>query len=184
MARRRDPRTYVALVRGINVGGRKRVAMADLRRLFEDLDAEDVRTYVQSGNVVFGSREPPNKLVRAVEEGIRRSLGLDVSVLVKTREQLAKIVEGNPFLAAGADPAKLHVTFLAAEPAPRRIRGLDPKRFEPDEFRVAGQEIYLHCPNGYGRTKLSNTFFERELAVAATTRNWKTVTTLAELANA
>ena len=88
------------------------------------------------------------------------------------------------FADSGIDPAKLHVTFLGGNPDPDRVAHLAGKRFEPDELRVAGREVYLHCPSGYGRTKLQNDFLERQLAVAATTRNWKTVTALAELANA
>jgi uncharacterized protein (DUF1697 family) len=182
MAQRRAPKTYAAIVRGINVGGRKRVAMKDLQALFAELGADDVRTYIQSGNVVFRSSNHPAELVQAITARIHDRLGLDVTVLVRTRNQLKTIVERNPFIAAKHDPTKLHVTFLARKPDPRRVDDLGRGSYEGDEFRVAGEEIYLHCPNGYGRTKLSNVFFERKLAVPATTRNWKTVEALAALA--
>jgi uncharacterized protein (DUF1697 family) len=172
--------TYVALLRGINLGARNRVAMADLRAVVERAGGEDVRTYVQSGNVVFRSRSSAARLAASLEAGIRRPLGLDIAVLVKTKQQLAKLVERNPF--ASADPSTLHVTFLAKAPARDRARKLSEQSFAPDELHVAGREVYLRCPNGYGRTKLSNAFLEQQLAVPATTRNWRTVTTLAELA--
>jgi uncharacterized protein (DUF1697 family) len=175
---------YVALLRGINLGARNKVSMADLRALFADLGAEDVATYVQSGNVVFRSAESPGKLTDALEKRIRRDLGLDVTVLVRTQRQFAKLVAASPFADGVSDPTKLHVTFLADKPDPARARELDPTLSEPDEFRVVGQEVYLHCPNGYGRSKLSNAYFEKQLDVRATTRNWRTVTKLAELAGA
>jgi uncharacterized protein (DUF1697 family) len=171
--------TYVALLRGINLGARNRVAMADLRAVVEQAGGEDVRTYVQSGNVVFRSRSSAARLAGSLEAGIRRTLGLDIAVLVKTQRELAKLVERNPF--ASADPSTLHVTFLAKAPARDRVRKLSEQSFGPDELHVTGREVYLCCPNGYGRTKLSNAFLEKQLAVPATTRNWRTVTALAEM---
>jgi uncharacterized protein (DUF1697 family) len=176
-----SPKTYVALLRGINLGSRNRVSMPDLRALVESLGAEDVVTYVQSGNVVFKSTDGADKLSRGIQRRIRRDLGLSVTVLLRTPRQLAKLQAGNPF---GGEPTKLHVTFLAEKPNRARVSRLDPKWAAPDEFRVAGQEVYLRCPNGYGRSKLTNAYFEEQLGVAATTRNWKTVTKLAELAGA
>jgi uncharacterized protein (DUF1697 family) len=159
--------------------------MADLRTLFVTLGTEDVATYVQSGNVVFKSSvDSPAELIHAIEERISRVLGLSVTVLLRTKAQLGRVLAGNPFAESGRESAKLHVTFLADTPDHVRVRDLEATHVEPDEFRVVGQEIYLHCPNGYGRTKLTNVYFEKQLSVAATTRNWKTVTNLAELANA
>ena len=174
--------TYVALLRAINLGSRNKVSMADLRTLFGALGFEDVSTYVQSGNVVFRGRGAAADVTAAIEDRIRSELGLDVTVLVRTGAQLAKLVDANPFAGRDVDPATLHVTFLAEKPASARVRGLDPARSEPDEFRVAGREVYLRCPNGYGRSKLTNAYFEKGLGVAATTRNWRTVTKLVELA--
>jgi uncharacterized protein (DUF1697 family) len=156
--------------------------MGDLRELVEQLGGKDVRTYVQSGNIVFRSGLAPSKLEKSLEQSIRRALGLDVTVLVRTGKQLAEIVAGNPFLRAGADPSKLHVTLLAAAPDRACARQLSEGDFAPDELGVVGDSVYLHCPNGYGRSKLSNAFLERQLGVPATTRNWKTMTALAELA--
>lgn len=175
-------RVQVALIRGINVGSHKRVAMEDLRTVFRSLGCDDVRTYLQSGNVAFRSPDRAARLEKAAEDSIEGSLGLDVAVLIRTKEQLAKVVQGNPFLAAGTDPAKLHVAFLAARPDAKRARAVSETSFDGEELHVKGREIYLHYPAGYGRSKLSNAFLEKQLAVRATTRNWKTVTALAELA--
>jgi uncharacterized protein (DUF1697 family) len=173
--------TYVALLRGINLGARNKVSMADLRELFAGLGAEDVQTYVQSGNVVFRSSKSAAALSKAIEKGLSDTLGVKARVMLRTKAQLAKIEAGNPFAARQPEPTKLHVTFLDETPDRARVRGLDGTEFEPDEFRVAGTEVYLHCPHGYGRSKLSNAFFEKQLGVDATTRNWRTVTKLAEL---
>jgi uncharacterized protein (DUF1697 family) len=175
--------TYVALLRGINLGSRNRVSMPDLRELFLALGSENVETYVQSGNVVFESAtRDAAKLTAEIEKRIAGDLGLEVTVLLRTKAQLAKLLAGNPFSKSEKDPTKLHVTFLAAKPAAARVRELDAKYGDPDEFRVVGPDVYLHTPGGYGRSKLSNAYFERRLGVPATTRNWKTVTKLAELA--
>lgn len=158
--------------------------MADLRALVEGLGADDVTTYVQSGNVVLKAAAKSDELARKIEERIRRDHGLEVPVLLRTKAQLARLVTHNPFVRSRKDPAMLHVTFLADTPDRARLRKLDAQDAPPDEFQVVGREVYLHCPNGYGRSKLTNAFFEKQLAVVATTRNWRTVTTLAELAGA
>jgi uncharacterized protein (DUF1697 family) len=172
--------TYVALLRGINLGARNRIAMPELRELIAALGAEDVTTYVQSGNAVFASAETAARLGPELERRIEQDLGVSARVLLRSGSQLAKVIAGNPF--GTRDRSALHVTFLAGAPERTRVRGLDPERGAPDEFRCLRQEVYLHCPNGYGRTKLTNAYFEKQLGVAATTRNWKTVTALADLA--
>jgi uncharacterized protein (DUF1697 family) len=179
--RRAGLKTYVALLRGINLAGRNRVSMADLRKVFGGLGAEDVTTYLQSGNVVFKSRVKPAELIEAIEAGVARRVGSEVTVILCGKAELAKVLAQNPLAGSGRDPEKLHVTFLSETPTRDRVRALDPKQGEPDEFRVVGGRVYLHCPNGYGRTKLGNAYLEKQLGVAATTRNWKTVTKLAEL---
>jgi uncharacterized protein (DUF1697 family) len=174
----------VCLLRGVNVSGQRKVDMKALTRLFVDLGLTDVESYIQSGNVVFTApgRARPTALAAAIEERVAADLGVDASALVRSRHELAEVVDANPFVGGGADPATLHVTFFARDPDAGRLADIDPERFEPDRFHVAGREVYLHCPNGYGRTKLNNTFWERRGGVAATTRNWKTVTKLLELA--
>jgi uncharacterized protein (DUF1697 family) len=175
--------TYAALLRGINLGARNRVAMGDLRALVEGLGGKDVRTYVQSGNVVFGHGSRAATLQARLAEAIRRELRLEVAVLVRSAEELGKIVTGNPFLRRGAEPSELHLTLLASTPARARVRRLREADVGGGELEIAGREVYLNLPGGYGRSKLSNAFFEQRLGVPATTRNWRTVTALAELAN-
>jgi uncharacterized protein (DUF1697 family) len=181
--------TFVAMLRGVNVGGRNRVSMADLRGLLVAGGYDPVVTYVQSGNVVFGSRtRRAADVARAVEQMIAEDLGLDVTVVLRTPAELTRVVDTNPFLGRGADLTKLHVTFLAgAGPAAavrRAADAIDPHAYAPDEFHIAGHEVFLRCPAGYGKTKLNNTFWEKRLGVPATTRNWATVTKLLELASA
>jgi uncharacterized protein (DUF1697 family) len=178
-------RTYVALLRGVNLGARNKLPMADLRALFADLGHEDVATYVQSGNVVFKSEVGnATELTKTIERRITRDLGLSITVVVRTKGQLARVAADNPFAASETEPTKLHVTFLATAPSRAHVSELEASKFAPDEFRLVGKEIYLHTPQGYGRTKLSGAYFEKQLGVAATTRNWRTVTRLAELASA
>ncbi len=175
--------TYVALLRAVNLGARNKVSMADLRQVFLGLGAEDVATYLQSGNVIFKSRsQKPGQLVVAVEGEINRVLGLSLTVILRTDGELAHVVKANPFANGGREPAKLHVTFLADSPESARVRELAAQDVEPDELSVVGREVYLHCPNGYGRSRLTNAYLEKQLGTAATTRSWKTVTKLAELA--
>jgi uncharacterized protein (DUF1697 family) len=170
--------SYVALLRGINVGGHRPVRMDDLRALVESLGHEDVSTYLQSGNVVFRSAlRDTDEIAR----GIASALGGGVKVLMRTAGELASVVAGNPYT---SDVGHLHVTFLADAPEPTLVAALAGDRFAPDAFQLLGREVYVHAPNGYGRSKLDNAFFERALGVSATTRNWRTVTALARLAEA
>ena len=169
---------YVAMLRGINVGGHAKVAMADLRHEFADLGYDDVRTYIQSGNVLFEASASASALLAAIERRLEARFALPIKVVLRTHAQLAGVVDRNPLRGGGREPARLHVTFLASKPPAARVAGLDDTAFAPDEFRVVGREVYLHCPGGYGNTKLNNAFFERKLGVGATTRTWKTVTTL------
>jgi uncharacterized protein (DUF1697 family) len=176
--------SWVALLRGINVGGQKAVSMERLRGSFAAMGFRDVRTYVQSGSVVFETApNPRDALTRKIEEGIRRDFGFSVVVILRTAKELTKIVKTNPFLSEeGIEQAKLHVTFLARPPINAALKNLEVLPASPDRFRLMGREIYLYCPDGYGRTKLSNNAFEKRLSVAATTRNWKTTTALCEMA--
>jgi uncharacterized protein (DUF1697 family) len=176
--------SWVALLRGVNLGARNKVSMPHLRELFEELGCDDVTTYLQSGNVLFRTPVPRDELMQSLERGIRDRFGLEIRVLLRTKSDLRATVARNEFADRQSDPTKLHVTFLAAAPQRKLAAALEQKRFEPDEFRVTRDAVYLHCPSGYGRSKLSNAFFEKELDVVATTRNWRTVTALADLASA
>ncbi len=175
--------TYLALLRGINVGGKNPVPMAVLRTMFTELGHAEARTYIQSGNVVFRTTKPAKEpaLVRSIEDAIASTFTLQVPVVVRTGAQLATVLTGNPFLVTGTDHRTLHVAFLAARPSAKAVAVLDPDRSAPDAFEVRGREIYLHYPNGSGRSTLTLDYFERTLGIRATVRNWKTVTTLLDL---
>jgi uncharacterized protein (DUF1697 family) len=173
----------VAMLRGINESCTKKVQMTDLRALFVGLGYTDVTTYIQSGNVVFRSKgKSAAALTSEIERQITREIGFDVPVVIRAQAALAKVVAANPF--AGVDLAKVHVTFLAKKPEAALVRAAAEHESPPDEFRIAGLEVYLHCPGGYGNTKLNNSFWERKLNVGATTRNWNTATKLLDLASA
>ena len=175
--------THIALLRGINVGGRNKVAMKDLAALFGDLVCEDVRTYIQSGNVVFRAEARLTKRISAVVvDAIEDKWGFRVPVVLRTAAEVLAMSSSNPFLEAGADERELHVAFLADTPAADCVTELDPGRFPPDELTAPGREIYLRCPNGMARTKLTNDYCDRKLGTISTLRNWKTVLRLAELA--
>ena len=171
----------VALLRGVNVGGRAKVPMPELRSRLSDLGFEDVLTYVQSGNVVFRTGGGAKQVAGRVERAIADAFGLDVTVLVRTPAQLRTIAKGNPFLAEEPDPQKLHVVFLSDRPSAAAAAALDPDRSPPDRFHLSGRELYLHLPNGAGRSKLTNDYLERRLGVRATARNWRTLLKLVEL---
>ena len=177
-------RAYVALLRGINVGGRNKLLMRELAAMFEDAGCEDVRTYIQSGNVVFRADSTlADRLSARVTDAIAASLGYRIPVITRTAADVARVVEGNPFLAAGADPTKLHVGFLAETPDPASVARLDPNRSPPDAFEVRGDEVYLHFPAGVARSKLDNAYFDRTLNTVCTIRNWRTVCKLHEMAS-
>ena len=175
--------TYISMLRGINVSGQKKIKMADLRALYESLGFLSVQTYIQSGNVVFDSKETDEKRVaRSVANAIKYEYGFEVPVVIRNCSDLQKIVKDNPLLRAGdKDISKLHVTFLSDRPAASATKKLDAPAVGGEELSVVGREVYLYCPNGYGKSKLTNNFFEKTLSVAATTRNWKTVNTLLEM---
>ena len=174
---------FVALLRGINVGGRNRIPMTELVALFSSLGLDEVTTFIQSGNVVFRSSSGgAEELARRIERRIDDVFGLGVAVLLRTPAELAAIAGHNPFLAGEAVLSNLHVAFLDRAPAVDVLARLDTHRSPPDAFDVRGREIYLHFPNGAGRSKLTIDYFERCLAVRATARNWNTVTRLLELA--
>lgn len=175
---------YVAMLRGINVGGHRKVPMKDLVQVVAGVGANDIRTYIQSGNLVFSSSIGSEPLKAALEAGIASHFGFAVPVQLRTKAQMSKVVVNNPFLQQGFDEATLHVTFLDARPKKSAVDSISALVFDPDALIVAGREVYLSCPQGYGNTKLHNGFFEKRLNVGATTRNWKTVATLLEMVNA
>lgn len=174
----------VALLRGINVGGHARVAMADLQAMFVALGFEDAKTFIQSGNVVFSCADgPPAGLGAKLEKRLASDLGVPARVILRTAEDLAEIVAGNPFAKRKADPSRFAVTFLAERPDAKRAASLVVPPGEDAELRLAGREVYLHIPQGFARTKLTNAYIESRLEVAATARNWHTVLKLLNLAS-
>jgi uncharacterized protein (DUF1697 family) len=173
---------HVALLRGINVGGRNKLAMKDLAALFTAAGCGDVRTYIQSGNVVFTAAGPlAKKLPVRIEAAIRARAGIQVPLEMRSADQLRAVAGGNPFLKTGPALETLHVGFLLDTPSAAQLAALDPKRSPPDEFVVRGREIYFRCPNGMGRSKLTNTYFDSKLGTTITIRNWRTVQALLEL---
>jgi len=171
--------TWVALLRGINVGGKNKLPMKDLTAMFVEAGCGNVRNYIQSGNVVFETA--PARLSEVIEKRIEKQFGFRVPVILRNAKQLRAVVAGNPFLKAGAAPETLHVMFLADKPGAARVDALDPHRSAPDEFIVRGQEIYLRLPSGAGNSKLTNAYFDSKLATISTGRNWRTVNTLLEM---
>lgn len=172
----------VALLRGVNVGGRARLSMGELRSTLANNGLEDVQTYLQSGNVVLESGErSPAGLAGEIETAIATGFGLEIRVVVRMREDLVVVTRSHPFLDAESDPTRIHVVFLKSVPDPTSVEALDPNRSPPDQFEVKGREIYVRYPNGQGRSKLSLDYFERVLGVAGTARNWNTVTRLLEM---
>jgi uncharacterized protein (DUF1697 family) len=178
----REVTVYIAMLRGVNVGGNT-LQMAWLRTACEAIGLGEVRTYVQSGNLVFTSRLGAAKLAQMIKATVDAQTRLPVTVVARSAAEMANIVANNPFLQQdGVDPAKLHVTFLDKTPAKPALDRLDALAGSRDKYFLRGSEIYLHCPINYGETKLSNAAIEKALGVGATTRNWKTVKTLQAMA--
>jgi uncharacterized protein (DUF1697 family) len=175
---------YISLLRGINLGPHNRISMDQLKTSLTALGFKQVQTYIQSGNAIFKAAiRSSSELSNRIEKKILTEFGLSITVLSRTPDEIAQAIKGNPFLnEKRIDPSKLHVTFLSQAPVPSSLKKLDPLALAGDEFRHAGREIYLLCPTGYGRTKLSNNALEKALSVRATTRNWKTVNQLYQIA--
>ncbi|MFO7561866.1 MAG: DUF1697 domain-containing protein [Enhygromyxa sp.] len=174
---------HVALLRGINVGGKNRLAMATLRRMFEDAGAAEVQTYIQSGNVVFAA---PSKLSaqipKRVQQAIADELGLDIPLVLRSAAALAKIARAHPFAAEVKEPKLLMVAFLDRKPSAAKLASFDPGSRSPGDFvELRGQEAYLAFPKGSGRSKLDAAWLDRQLGVIGTWRNWLTVQKLAAM---
>jgi uncharacterized protein (DUF1697 family) len=174
---------HAVLLRAVNVGGRNKVPMAALRDSLTDAGFGDVVSYLQSGNVVLASRKGPAAVGRAVAAVIEREFGLTIAVTVRSHAELAAIVAGDPFGDVRTDDSRHGVAFLDNKPAAKRLAELDPDGYLPDRLVAAGREIHLWCPNGFQQTDLTNAFLERRLGVVATTRNWRTVLKLCDLAD-
>ena len=172
---------HVALLRGINVGGKNKLPMKDLAEMFVAAGCEEVSTYVQSGNVIFrADAKVLDGLSAVVTRKIEECFGIRVAVVLRSTADLEAVLRTNPFLKTAAEDS-LHVYFLAGPPRVEDVADLDAARSAPDAFEVVGREIYLQLPNGMARTKLTNAYFDSKLRTVCTARNWRTVLKLAEL---
>jgi len=173
--------TYLSILRGINVSGQKMIKMADLKALYEAMGFKNITTYIQSGNVIFESKNHKN-MAAAIEQKIKEQYGFDVPVIIRNIDEIKAVIEQNPFLKdKKTEPDKLHVTYLSDVPTEEAVTKAMNYDYTPDSFVIKGKEVYVYCPNGYGNTKLNNTFFENKLKVKATTRNWKTTNKLFDI---
>ncbi len=174
--------TYVALLRGVNVGGARQLPMERLRALFARAGASDVESLIQSGNVLFVAPErSAAKIVRDVSAKVEQEFGFAPPIVLRDAAEWQRLVDGNPFVTDRADPDTLHVLCLSKTPSAAALARLEPKASTLDEFRVCGPDVYLRLPSGGARTKLTNAWFDSKLSVVSTLRNWRTVLKLAAL---
>lgn len=200
---------YISILRGINVSGHKLINMDALRKSYESLGFHDVVAYLQSGNIIFSTKQTAPgetapgetapeeavtektapeetvavELAHAISRQIEKDFGFDVPVIVLSANQLNEVIENNPFAKDSTkDKTFLHVTFLSSLPGNVNIHALEEKKQGDEEVSLVGNAVYLYCPHGYGRTKLTNNFLETKLKVTATTRNWKTTNELSRIA--
>jgi len=169
---------YISILRGINVSGQKKIKMADLKSLYEELGFNNVVTYIQSGNIIFSNSDGAEvDLKFQIEKAIERKYKFFVPVVIRRKYEILDVINNIPFenIDLGQNEAKVFVTFLSEKPLKPRIGELMRHVNPPEEMVICNKEIYLYCPDGYGKTKLSNVFIERKLDVVATTRNWKTI---------
>jgi len=174
---------YISLLRGINVSGQKKILMKDLKTLYEDLGYEEVLTYIQSGNVIFKTHPTiASQLEAKIAKAIHNAYGFNVPVLVKSKAALQELMDAMPFaLSPEALDKKLYYTLLASSPEPVLLVPILAQQNKAEQIQFAHDTLYFYCPNGYGRTKLNNNFFESKLKVKATTRNHRTMIKLLEL---
>jgi len=177
---------YISMLRGINVSGQKKIKMTDLKDLYLSLGFEGVSTYIQSGNVIFQSSGSDKKDLKiAIEKAIGEKYNFHVPVTIRTEKELKEIADSCPYEGAEIEEngTKILVTFLASSPSIENQEILKEYVKAPEKLTIRGSEIYLYCPNGYGKSKLSNTFLENKLGISATTRNWKSVRKLCYLSS-
>jgi uncharacterized protein (DUF1697 family) len=173
---------YLALLRGINLGPKNKIAMPELSEIFSQTGCSDVRTYIQSGNVIFtASPELSRRLPDLIAAQIQERFGLKVPVMLRTLAEMRGVIRTNPFLKEGAAEDILHVMFLANLPKPGGANSLDPNRSPPNRFVVHGKEVYLLFPHGFAQNKLTSSYFDSKLGTIGTVRTWRTVKKLVEL---
>lgn len=174
--------THIVLLRGINLGSRNRIAMPELRAALEEAGFEDVKTYVQSGNIVLSSKSKPEATAQKIGRLIRDRFGLDIAVVARTRAELARVVKKNPLGDVARDPKRYQVSFLAGKLDRETRRELEAAAADQERVVFHGREIYAWHPAGVARSKLWAALASNKLAVEATARNWTTVTKLLEMA--
>lgn len=175
---------YIALLKGINVGGHKKILMADLKLLLKNCGYKNITTYIQSGNIIFETTETnKQEIVSIIGNAIQQKYGFEVPIILKTVEEYKQAVANNPFYKNNKDINTLHLTFLSATPSKHDINQIKTYTFKPDKYFIINDCIYLYIEGKYHETKLSNKFFETKLKLQATTRNWKTVLKLLELSS-
>jgi uncharacterized protein (DUF1697 family) len=176
-------KTYIALLRGINVSGQKKIRMADLKEHLEELGWHGIRTYIQSGNIIFQSKdENPGQMASAIRDKLKDKYGFEVPTLVMVPEELKHIIQSNPFMRdPGAAGNRLYVTFLFSPPGIDLASELQVHNKPNEQFVLKDKVVFLYYPDGYGRAMMNNNAFEKVLKVEATTRNWNTVNKLYEM---
>jgi uncharacterized protein (DUF1697 family) len=178
-------KTYVSFLRGVNMTGHNSIKMADLCLFYKDLDFVDAETYIQSGNVIFSYQTdlPEHDLSLIIERAILKKFNYNVPVMIRTIEEMKKLIRVNPFLTEeNFDPSKMAVMFLYEEPLNAQVQKVINIDYPPDKFKIVGSEIFIYCPNGFGKTRLYTNFFEKKMGVIGTARNWKTITTILNIA--
>ena len=175
---------YIAILRGINVGGKRKILMADLKELFSEIGFADIQTYIQSGNVIFNTKRKDDniELANKIEQSIAKNYDFKVPVIVRNVEELNEVISNNPFFEKN-DIERLHLTFLKEVPETEKLDKIKTYDYSPDKFEIKDKNVFVYCSGKYSDSKLTNKFFESKLKVLATTRNWKTVLKLLELLN-
>ena len=174
-------KVYISFLRGVNMTGHNSIRMTDLADLYRKLGFKDAETYIQSGNVIFGSDGGLNEseLGLKIEMGILERFNYKVPVMLRTSQELTDLFTSNPFLEEPRfDPSKMAVIFLHDAPSDNQLQKVANVDYPPDKFKIIGREIYIYCPNGFGRTKIYTNFFEKKMKVSGTGRNWNTITTI------
>lgn len=171
----------IGILRGINVGGKRKILMADLKSMCEKLGLKNVKTYIQSGNLIFNSDRKNAELESDLEKAITEKFEFDVPVIVRTEKELENSISNNPFFDKDADINQLHLTFLKEKPNKENLEKILTFNYEPDKFKIEDKDAFIFCAGKYHESKLTNNFFEKQLKFGATTRNWKTILKLSEL---
>ncbi len=171
----------IAILRGINVGGKRKILMSDLKSLWGKLGLKNVKTYIQSGNIIFDSDKENAELENKLEKAIADKFRFDVPVIVRTAKEFKTSIKNNPFFDENADIKQFHLTFLKEKPKKENIENILTYNYKPDKYKIDNKDVFIYCAGKYHESKLINNFFEKKLKVGATTRNWKTVLKLLEL---